>query len=238
MQINLLKDIVVSFAGPSAAGVVDILHNKKNVNEFLIAKKLNLTINQTRNVLYRLADEGLVSFVRKKDSKKGGWYTYFWTLNSGKSLSKFKEKLEGEINNLEAQLQSRQSKTFYYCPNCNIEYSEENALTYDYTCPECGEVLEVRDSSEAIKKIENEIGKMKSIISELDAELHEVSKKEEKAKTRRINLEKKKKDAERENKRRVREREKRKLEKTKKKYIHKKKKGRKHEKKKSKRKRE
>ena len=157
MQINLLKDIVVSFAGPSAAGVVDILHNKKNVNEFLIAKKLNLTINQTRNVLYRLADEGLVSFVRKKDSKKGGWYTYFWTLNSGKSLSKFKEKLEGEINNLEAQLQSRQSKTFYYCPNCDVEMSEENALADDFTCAECGEIFQLKNNVSVISQLNFEI---------------------------------------------------------------------------------
>ncbi len=213
MQINLLKDIVVSFTGPSSAGIVDLLYNKKNVNEFLIAKKLNLTINQTRNILYRLADEGLVSFVRKKDSRKGGWYTYFWTLNSGKSLAKFKDKLELEINNLRAQLQSRQSKTFYYCANCNIEYSEENALTNDYTCPECGEVLIIRESAEAIKKIETDIMKMEKLLGEVNVELQEVNKKDEKAKTRRNNLEKKKKDEEREKKKKARQKEKKKLEK-------------------------
>jgi len=88
MQIKLLKDIVSSIVGQSSSKIVDLLYDKKNVNEFLIAKKLGLTINQTRNVLYRLADEGLVSFIRKKDNKKGGWYTYFWTLNSGKSFVK------------------------------------------------------------------------------------------------------------------------------------------------------
>src|SRR3989344_5879391 len=85
MQIDLLKEIVSSVAGEKAKAVVDLLHQKKNVNEFLVAKKLKLTINQTRNILYKLADEGLVSFIRKKDTKKGGWDTYFWTLNSGKS---------------------------------------------------------------------------------------------------------------------------------------------------------
>ena len=50
--------------------VSDIISNK-HVNEFIIAKKLDLTINQTRNVLYKLADEGLVSSIRKKDKKKG-----------------------------------------------------------------------------------------------------------------------------------------------------------------------
>src|SRR3989344_5349786 len=98
MQIELLRDIVSSVVGKNAAGIVDLLYNKKNVNEFLIAKKLNLTINQTRTILYKLADEGLVSFIRKKDSKKGGWYTYFWTMEEKRGLSRFKEEIERSVD--------------------------------------------------------------------------------------------------------------------------------------------
>ena len=99
MYQELLKEIVGSTAGEKAKGIVDLLYGKKNVNEFLITKKLKLLINQTRHILYKLADEGLVSFIRKKDSKKGGWYTYYWTLHIGKGLSKYKENLVSNINN-------------------------------------------------------------------------------------------------------------------------------------------
>src|SRR3989344_4929140 len=118
MQVKLLKDIVTSVVGANSAKIVDLLYEKKNVNEFIIAKKLKLTINQTRNILYRLADEGLVSFVRKKDIKKGGWYIYFWTLNTGKSLIKFKENLQKDIDNLNNQINSRKTKRFFYCKHC------------------------------------------------------------------------------------------------------------------------
>src|SRR3989344_9542204 len=90
---RLLKKILKDLAGAKAEKLVDILYGKKNVNEFIIAKKLNLTINQARNVLYKLGDEGLVKFIRKKDSKKGGWYIYFWTLETEKGLDKYKEKI-------------------------------------------------------------------------------------------------------------------------------------------------
>lgn len=139
---TLLKQVVGSIAGASSGGLVDLLYGKKNVNEFLIAKKLNLTINQTRNILYKLADEGLVSFIRKKDSKKGGWYTYFWTLNSGKSLIKFKETLTHEIDKLQQQLSLKRDGRFFVCENCALEFDEENALAHNYSCPECGEVLD------------------------------------------------------------------------------------------------
>jgi len=61
-----LKEICLNLVGKNAGAVVDLLFNKENVNEFLIADKLGLTINQTRNVLYKLSDNGLVSFARKK----------------------------------------------------------------------------------------------------------------------------------------------------------------------------
>ena len=121
MQIRLLKKIVSDVAGTEAEKIVDLLYDKKNVNEFLIAKKLVLTINQTRNILYKLADEGLVTFIRKKDKKKGGWYTYFWTLSTGRSLIKFKEKILKNIEQMQHQLNSRTTKRFFICKLCTGE---------------------------------------------------------------------------------------------------------------------
>src|SRR3989344_2201535 len=90
---KLLKKIIREFVTTDPDKLVEILFKKKNVNEFNIAKKLQLTINQTRNILYKLGDDGLVSFIRKKDNKKGGWYTYFWTLETEKGLDKYKAKI-------------------------------------------------------------------------------------------------------------------------------------------------
>jgi len=205
MQDKLLKEIVSSVAGKSAEGIVDLLNNKKNVNEFLIAKKLNLTINQTRNILYRLADEGLVSFIRKKDKKKGGWYTYFWTLNSGKSFTKFRDGLLKEIDNLKSRIHSRHTKRFFYCKNCNIEYGEENALLHEYACPECGEVLELKDSSQELTEMQKQINKYLEIMAFVDSEIGTIHKQEEKVKQRRLRKEKKEKEEERLKKKKLRE---------------------------------
>jgi transcription initiation factor TFIIE subunit alpha len=207
MQIKLLKDIVSSLIGSAGQKVVDLLYDKKNVNEFLIAKKLGLTINQTRNVLYKLADEGLVSFMRKKDRKKGGWYTYFWTLSSGKSLNKFREKLVKEIEELKTKQHIKKTKQFYDCPNCNIEYSEEEALPNQYACPECGEVLTLKDNTVEIETIGKQIAKLNGILAEVSTDLDIIHVEEDKVRARKIKAEAKKKAKERE----VRKKEKAKL---------------------------
>jgi len=112
MKIELLKDISQLVAGKNTSPIVDLLFDKKNVNEFLIAKKLGLTINQTRNMLYKLSDEGLVSFVRKKDKKKG-WYTYFWKIEILKTLLFLRERFFNRKEQIEKQIQSRE-KDFTY----------------------------------------------------------------------------------------------------------------------------
>lgn len=211
MQIELLKNIISSIAGQSAGAITNSLYNAKNVNEFVIAKKLKLTINQTRNILYRLADEGIVSFIRKKDRKKGGWYTYFWTLNTGKGLMKFRENLQKEVEKLNNQLNLRKTERFYYCANCNIESNEETALLYRYTCPECGEVLQLKDKAKEVETLEKEIARLGKILESLETEIGTITKKEEFVKARKRRAEEKKKTKERALKRRKRELEARKL---------------------------
>lgn len=207
MQIALFKDIVSSLAGPGAVKIIDLLYDKKNVNEFLIAKKLKLTINQTRNILYKLADEGLVGFVRKKDKKKGGWYTYFWTLNIGKSLNKFRDKLVSDIELKKQDINNKRTNQFFICPNCHIESSSEQALLNQYTCSECGEVLELKDNSSEIAELEKQLAKSEKLLSEINLEIAAIDKDDEKIKQRKLKAIAKKKEKERQ----IRKKEKQKL---------------------------
>jgi transcription initiation factor TFIIE subunit alpha len=156
MQIKLLKKLVEKMAGENAIQIVDILHNKSDVNEFLIAKKMNMTVNQVRNILYKLSAEGLVSFTRKKDKRKG-WYIYFWTLNILKCLTKIEQEMISEIQELKKSLESRQAKRFYLCKTCNIEATEEKALEEEFSCPECAEIYELVDNTASIKDLTNKI---------------------------------------------------------------------------------
>src|SRR3989344_4163148 len=127
MQKNFLKEVVGSVVGKQAEDIVDLLDSDKYINEFIIAKKLDITINQTRNILYKLSDSGLVSSIRKKDKKKG-WYTYFWKIEVLKSLEFLRGVFEKRIEQINNQVKSRETKQFYICERCNIEFTEEHAL--------------------------------------------------------------------------------------------------------------
>jgi len=185
MQPNFLKNIAEEIAGKQATEIVKLLIGKRDVNEFLLAKKLKLTINQTRNILYKLADSGLVSFTRKKDKRKG-WYIYFWTLDIIKSLELLEKIFFDEINLLKNQLKNRRTRRFYYCSVCNVEVSEETALLNNFTCQECGQVYVLAENDKAVKELENKILKLEKqlkFIQEERGKLEEEIRKKKQKKT-------------------------------------------------------
>jgi transcription factor E len=167
---QLLKDIVVLIVGKSAENIVDLLDSDKHINEFIIAKKLGVTINQTRNILYKISDQGLVSFVRKKDKRKG-WYTYFWKLEILKALEYLKGVLLNKIEQMNNQINSRELKQFYVCELCNVEFNEENALLKDFTCSECGNVFVLKDNAPIIKELRKNISRFEKDLELVEKEI-------------------------------------------------------------------
>lgn len=184
MQVNLLKSIVEDIAGKPAREIVDLLFGKKDLNEFLITKKMKLTINQTRNILYKLSDSGLVSFTRKKDKRKG-WYIYFWTLDTGKSLELLDKKILAEIENLENQLKNRKTRRFYFCETCNVEVGEETALLNNFICHECGQVYRLMENDKIVIDLGDKIAKLRKDLDVIRIEKSKVAEKESKRSIRR-----------------------------------------------------
>ncbi len=180
MQINLIKKVAENTAGEQAVKIVDLLYGKKDVNEFLIAKKLGLTINQTRNLLYKLSHLGILSSIRKKDKRKG-WYIYFWTFNILRSLEVLEDSINNEIRGFRAELESKKTKRFYKCKICGREVNEEGALLTDFTCSECGEIYDLADMTpminETLKKIEKLERELNSIRNEINQEQEKKGKK-------------------------------------------------------------
>lgn len=192
MLEKFLREVVAITVGKQAEEIVPLLNSKKHVNEFLIAKKLDITINQTRNILYKLSDYGLVSSIRKKDKKKG-WYTYFWKIEKIKTLIFLKGILDKKKEQIQNQLKNRETKQFYICKTCRIEFNEENALLYNFTCNECGNTFELKDNTKLIKELKRNLIKFERELEFIREEILKEEEKIEKQKQKEIKKEEKEK---------------------------------------------
>ena len=191
MLKKFLKEVVVTVVGKQAEEIIDLLDAQKYINEFIIAKKLGITINQTRNILYKISDQGLVSFTRKKDKKKG-WYTYFWRLEPIKCLEFLREVLIKKLSNLENQINSRETKEFYICKRCDIELSAENSLLHNFICPECGEIFTLKDNTPVLEELKKNHDKNQKELLLVEQEIIKEKQQIEKEKNKEIKKAKKK----------------------------------------------
>ena len=186
----ILEEVVVRVAGKGSEIVVSALHQKKPLDEFKIADKSGLTVNQLRNILYKLHEKNLVSFERKRDKKKG-WFIYYWTINEEASLEVLTGFYEMSLEGFRNLLKSRKEKAFFVCPKGHCELSEEAALEQNFECIECGELLvlkdskiEVRSISKQISVTENRIVEFKEMRKELFPKVKPRAKRRKKRKTK------------------------------------------------------
>jgi len=120
---------------------------EKNETDEKLAKKAKLSANETRAILNKLYEGGLVNYTTKQS--KSGWYTYFWSVRN--------DKLQGILEAKKKEDNEVKKKDVYICPNCfaksGIEYTFEEALNNKFKCLECGtQVVHISFYEEVLQK--------------------------------------------------------------------------------------
>ncbi len=160
---KLVEQVVSDVAGEDVIPLVKELKNKKNVSEFKLAESLELEVNLTRNMLYRLYHANLVSFTRRKDKKKG-WYIYYWTFKIKQikyvAMNLKKQRLE----KLKDRLSREKDSSFFECPNTCMRLDFDSAINFEFKCPECGELMQQEQNEKKVAEIEKEIKELEKEI--------------------------------------------------------------------------
>jgi transcription initiation factor TFIIE subunit alpha len=153
---KVIEQVVENTAGQDVLPLVTELKHKKNYSEFKLAETLRIEVNQVRNMLYRLLKYNLVTFIRRKDKRKG-WYIYYWTFRLKQIKNVLRQVKKERIEKLRDRLQREKQEQFFTCSHQCMRMNFEKATDFMFKCPECGELLYQEDNSGKIKAIENEI---------------------------------------------------------------------------------
>ena len=156
LSSKIIESVVSEVSGEDVILLVRYLKNKKNISEFKIAEAIGREVNETRNMLYRLYDANLVSFIRRKDKKKG-LYIYYWTFNPKRIRFLVTDLKKKKLERLRERLQRERAENFFLCENRCIRLDFEQATDFGFKCPECGELLDHEDNSKKIEEIEDQI---------------------------------------------------------------------------------
>lgn len=160
-----IEDILSTIIGDEGIPLIQALIGKENISEFDLAEEINYDIKIVRKLLYLLYNHNLVRFTRKKDKLKG-WYIYYWTLvpdNIRFNYFKMKQELLGK---LQRQLEREEKEVFFISPNGGVRLNFDDAMEYDFRCPETGELMVQDDNTERIKQLKEKISEAQAEIEE------------------------------------------------------------------------
>ncbi|MDO8510870.1 MAG: transcription factor [Nanoarchaeota archaeon] len=170
-----IEEIMLSILGEEGLPLVKELSGKQNVSEFELADKLKKDIKIVRKMLYLLYNHNLVSFIRKKDKIKG-WYIYYWTLQPESIKFSYIKRKKELLGKLQQRLEEESKELFFTCPNRCVRLNFDQAMDFEFHCPECGELLSQENNAERVETLRKKVG-------ETEAELEELMEKRKARKT-------------------------------------------------------
>ncbi len=161
---KLTDEVVTELVGEHALPIIDFLRGKTKISEFIIAEELGMEINETRNILYKLLEHNVVTFIRKKDRIKG-WYICYWDLNEH-MVPQLRRKMDAEkLEKLESRLSNEQAKQFFMCRSGCSRMDFDEGMENEFTCPECGGILQPQDNTRTVEFLQDRIGELKKSLS-------------------------------------------------------------------------
>lgn len=153
-----IMEVVSEVVGEDSVPVVEFLKDRKNISEFIIADKVKLDMQRTRNILYRLNTHNITTYIRRKDKKKG-WYISYWTFNKKRIKELIGQTKKKKLEKLKEQLEREESNknSFFICPQACARLDFDQASEFEYKCPECGSLLSQQDNQKTIENIRSKI---------------------------------------------------------------------------------
>ena len=156
MNVKVISDIIGELLGEEAIGVGLFIRGRSKVSEFVVAKEMKMDIHLARAILYKLYENNLAIFERRKDKNKG-WYITYWDFYPD-NLEHIHKKIQmSKLEKLKERLAKEEGGEFYMCKIACTRMDFEKATEFNYRCPECGDIMFPLDNKRTIEFISERI---------------------------------------------------------------------------------
>ncbi len=166
MEINaVLKnpyalEYLAELGGAQSIDLVSLLAKNGELDEFKLSEMLTQDIKAVRKVLYRLHNEKVVSFKRKKDQETG-WTVYIWRLELERLIEVLHRRRVEALVKLEENLMFEKKNQFFRCVNGCSRMPFDKAFELEFKCSECGKQLNFIDNSNIVMQLEKYVSRLK-----------------------------------------------------------------------------
>ncbi len=144
------------------------------ISDEALAEKCSLRAADTRMMLNKLHNMGIIDYNRSKD-KDSGWYYYAWFLRADKLLETYVTKKRNDLEDIERRLENNEVYNLYLCGSCEQTFDFDRAAELLYHCPLCEGIMDRGSSDEDFDKMKKIAINIKKEISDVQKEFKAVS---------------------------------------------------------------
>jgi transcription initiation factor TFIIE subunit alpha len=170
-SLNKISKLIEETFGKDALKVFLTLYRSSvELTDDKIASLCRININEVRRLLYKLSEHGLVTSRRIRD-RNTSYYIYFWRINHENINQILIARKKMVLEKLKSRL-SYEKTNQYICEKCEKRYNFDDAFSYEFLCPECGNMLEYIDNNNIIKNLESLIGSLEKELNDDERKLY------------------------------------------------------------------
>ncbi len=137
---------------PNTQRIIEAIANNSEVSEKQIKKLTKIKENEIRKVLYKLEELGIVAPIGAVTLKEGK-LDFKWKIKIQDIEKIYKIIINKEISKINKKLEEMPDVA-YYCIDCGIVYSIDEAYENNFHCKECGGLLIEKENYKKIRLIE------------------------------------------------------------------------------------
>lgn len=126
-----------------------------------LAEELDLELNDVRRALFILYENDLADYRRLRD-EDSGWLTYLWTLEYGSIPENLRDEMHRLLDALEERREYERNHEFFLCEVDSIRFEFEEAMEFDFECPQCGSELDALDNDHLVTAMDDRIDELRA----------------------------------------------------------------------------
>jgi len=135
----------------------------KEYSDEELADMTQINLNTVRHTLYTLYERRLAEYRRIKNNETG-WLTYLWHLLPHNINTAIENELEVVLEKLKKREKYEATNDFYTCKECGVTLTFNQALDYEFKCPNCDAQMTHYDNTLLLNALSRRVEAMSEIL--------------------------------------------------------------------------
>ncbi len=151
-----VRGLISEKLGDEGVEILDQLAELGEATDTELSELLDKRTSQIRKALYGMYEERVADYEEHRDPSNG-WLTFVWQITPEQAMRSMEDARAKAAEEIRKEIAYEKDKDFYACPNACSRLPFEEAMDFEFACPDCGSALEHEDPDARIQELNEQL---------------------------------------------------------------------------------